>query len=214
LFDTEHAPNELPTLLSQLQACRGGRVFPVLRPAWNDAVLIKRILDIGARALLIPFVQDAADAARAVAACRYPPKGVRGVAAGSRASRYGRTPGYLRAADDDLCILVQVETLAAVDNLEAIAGTEGVNGIFIGPSDLAASMGHIGEPSHPDVQRVIEDAGLRLQRLGKAAGLLAGNEDDARRYLSWGFSFVAVGSDTGVLVRETDRLARALADRR
>lgn len=207
LLDTEHSPNELPGLLSQLQAIRGGTASAIVRPAWNDAVLFKRILDIGAQTLLVPYVQSAAEAARAVAATRYPPAGIRGVTAGGRASRYGRVKDYLKKAGSEICLIVQVETGDALDRLEAIAQVEGVDGVFIGPGDLAASLGHIGKPGHEEVQSAIEDAARRLQAIGKPAGILTVDEEEARRYIDWGFSFVAVGIDLGLLTRAADALA-------
>jgi 2-keto-3-deoxy-L-rhamnonate aldolase RhmA len=209
LLDTEHSPNELPGLVTQLQAMGQGTAAPVVRAAWNDAVLIKRILDIGAQSILLPYVQTAAEAARAVEAVRYPPRGVRGVSATSRASQFGRITDYLARADREVCLLVQVETAAALDQLESIAAVDGVDGIFIGPADLAASLGHLGNARHPLVQRALEDAGRRLSDLGKAAGILTAVEDDARRFIEWGYTFVAVGVDTALLAGAADRLARA-----
>jgi 4-hydroxy-2-oxoheptanedioate aldolase len=208
LLDTEHSPNEIPGLVSQLQAVQAGTATPIVRPAWNDAVLAKRILDIGAQSLLFPYVQNVNEARAAVASTRYPPQGIRGVAVSARASRYGRTPGYLTKANDEICVLVQVETGVAMRELEAIAKVDGVDGVFIGPSDLAASLGHLGNPQHPDVQKVIEDAGRRLKAIGKPAGILTGNEDEARRYMGWGYLFVAVGADVGLLARNADALAK------
>lgn len=209
LLDTEHSPNELPVLLSQLQAIGRAQTTAVVRAAWNDAVLIKRILDIGAPAVLVPYVQSGAEAERAVAAVRYPPAGIRGVSAGSRASRYGRVAEYFKKADDEVCLLVQVETRASLRELESIAGVEGVDGVFIGPADLAASFGHLGNAQAPEVQAAIRDAASRLGALGKAAGILTVNEDDARRYIEWGYSFIAVGIDTQLLAKATDSLVRA-----
>ena len=208
LLDTEHSPNELPNLLSQLQALSGGTATPIVRPAWNDFVLIKRILDIGAQTLLVPYVQNAEEAQAAVAATRYPPAGIRGVTASGRAARFGRVEGYLEKADTEICVLTQVETAQALDELEAIASVDGVDGVFIGPSDLAASMGHIGNPQHADVQAAIEDAARRLANLGKPAGILTANEGEARRYMDWGYIFVSVGVDLGLLARGADALAR------
>ncbi len=182
-----------------------GTATPIIRPAWNDAVLAKRCLDIGAQTLLFPYVQNAEEAKRAVASTRYPPQGIRGVSVAARASRYGRTPGYLTKANDEICVLVQVETRTALDQLEAIAQVEGVDGVFIGPSDLAASLGHLGNPQHAEVQAAIEDAVTRLQKLGKPAGILTGNEEEARRYIEWGYLFVAVGADVGLLAQERRR---------
>ncbi len=208
LLDTEHSPNEIPGLLAQLQAVRGGTATPIIRPAWNDAVLAKRCLDIGTQTLLFPYVQNAEEARRAVASTRYPPQGIRGVSVAARASRYGRTPGYLGKANTEICVLVQVETRAALDELEAIAKVDGVDGVFIGPSDLAASLGHIGNPAHAEVQAAIKDAVTRLTALGKPAGILTGNEEEARRYIDWGYLFVAVGADVGLLAKSADTLAK------
>jgi 4-hydroxy-2-oxoheptanedioate aldolase len=207
LLDTEHSPNEVPGLLAQLQALQRSPISPVVRPAWNDAVLIKRVLDVGAQSVLIPYIQNAEEAARAVASTRYPPAGIRGVAASSRASRYGRIAEYLKKANDEICVLVQVETLAALTELEAIASVDGVDGVFIGPSDLSASFGLIGQPAHPDVQAEIESAVHRIARTGRAAGILTGNEAEARRYIEWGCKFVAVGSDVGLLAGGASVLA-------
>ena len=209
LLDTEHSPNELPGLLSQLQALQSGAATPIVRPAWNDAVLFKRILDIGARTLLVPYVQNAEEAARAVSATRYPPSGIRGVTGSGRASRYGRVKGYLKTADSEICLLAQVETGPALAELEAIAETDGVDGVFIGPSDLAASLGHIGAPGHAEVQSAIKDAIDRLKAVGKPAGILTANPDEARRYIDWGFTFVAVGIDVVILRTGADALAKA-----
>ena len=207
VLDTEHAPNEVPGLLSQLQAMVNGTAEPVVRCAWNDAVLIKRILDIGARSLLVPFVQNADEARRAVAATRYPPLGIRGVSVAPRANLYGRVPNYHARAHDNICVIVQVETAAAVSEIEAIARVEGVDGIFIGPSDLAADLGHLANPGHPDVQSAIAAAGARIRAAGKAAGILTGDADSAAHFFDLGFTFVAAGSDTGVLARGTATLA-------
>jgi 4-hydroxy-2-oxoheptanedioate aldolase len=208
LLDSEHSPNEIPGLFSQLQAIQRGSATPIIRPAWNDAVLAKRCLDIGVQTLLFPYVQSAEEARRAVASTRYPPQGIRGVAVASRASRFGRTPGYLTKANGEMCVLVQVETRTALDALEAIAKVEGVDGVFIGPSDLAASLGHLGNPQHAEVQAAMKDAVTRLKALGKPAGILTGNEEEIRRYIDWGYQFVAVGSDVGLLAGATTALAK------
>lgn len=208
LLDTEHAPNEVAGLLPQLQAMARSTATPIARPAWNDPVLIKRIMDLGVHTLLIPWVQSAEEARRAVAASRYAPEGFRGSAGGVRAGRYGRIHDYLRQANAQVCVLVQAETQTALDNLEAIASVDGVDGVFIGPSDLAASLGHLGHPAHPHVQDAIAGAVRRLKAIGKAAGILAPVEADAHRYIDWGYTFVAVGSDQGVLARGTDALVR------
>jgi 4-hydroxy-2-oxoheptanedioate aldolase len=208
LLDTEHSPNEIPGLVSQLQAVQRGTATPIIRPAWNDAVLAKRALDIGAQTLLFPYVQNVEEAKRAVASTRYPPQGIRGVSVAARASRYGRTPGYLGKANAEICVLVQVETREAMKELEAIAAVDGVDGVFIGPSDLAASLGHLGNPAHPEVQEAIHDAVKRLKKVGKPAGILTGNDEEIRRYIDWGYLFVAVGSDVGLLAKSADTLAK------
>jgi 2-keto-3-deoxy-L-rhamnonate aldolase RhmA len=208
LLDSEHSPNEIPDLLGQLQAVARGTATPIIRPAWNDAVMAKRALDIGAQTLLFPYVQNAEEARRAVASMRYPSEGIRGVAVASRASCYGRTPGYLTKANSEMCTLVQVETRSALDQLESIASVEGVDGVFIGPSDLAASLGHLGNPQAPEAQKAIQDAGKRLRAIGKPAGILTGNEEEARRYMDWGYLFVAVGADVGLLTKNADALAK------
>ena len=207
LIDTEHGPNELPGVLSQLQAMEAGTAEPVVRVAWNDAVLIKRVLDVGARSLLVPFVQNADEARKAVAATRYPPLGIRGVSVAPRANRYGRIPGYHKRAHEEMCVLVQVETRTAVSRIEEIAKVEGVDGIFIGPSDLAADLGHLGDPRHAEVQEMIADGCRRIRAAGKAAGMLTADPVEAARYLDRGFSFVAVGSDVGVLSTNAAKLA-------
>ena len=208
LVDTEHSPNEPPAVLAQLQAMQAGTATPIVRPAWNDPVLLKRLLDIGTQAVLVPFVQNAEEAAKAVAACRYPPAGIRGITVSGRGSRYGRVPDYLKRADAEICVLVQVETGEALAQLEAIASVDGVDGVFIGPADLSASLGHIGDPGHPEVQDAIKGAVERLAAVGKPAGILTASEADARRYIEWGYRFVAVGSDLGLLTRHADALAK------
>jgi 4-hydroxy-2-oxoheptanedioate aldolase len=207
LLDTEHSPNELPMVHSQLQAITRGPTHPIVRPTWNDTVTIKRLLDIGAQTLLIPFVENADEARQAVAATRYPPLGVRGYAAAARASDFGRIKNYPTACEEQLCVLVQVETPSALSHIEAIAAVEGVDGIFIGPGDLAAAMGHIGQVGHPEVVAAIDDAIARIRAAGKPAGILASDEKLARRCIEAGALFVAVGSDTGILARGAEQLA-------
>ena len=207
LLDMEHAPNELPMVHSQLQATCGGTAHPIVRPPWNDMVVIKRLLDIGVQSLLIPYVQTEEEARNAVAFTRYPPHGVRGFATGPRANNYGRITDYVQTYADELCVLVQVETRQGLDNLEAIAAVEGVDGVFIGPADLAAALGHAGELKHPQVQAAIEDAIRRLVAVGKPPGILTGDEQLARRYLELGCLFTAVGADLALLARGADALA-------
>ena len=207
VLDGEHSPNAPTTVISQLQAVAAYPVSAIVRPAWNDKVLIKRYLDIGAQSLLIPYVQNADEAAEAVAAIRYPTRGVRGVAGVTRASRFGRVADYAKRAEEELCLLVQIETREGLDNLDAIAKTDGIDGVFIGPADLAAALGHLGNQQHPEVQSAIQDAIKRIRGLGKPAGILATDEASTRRYIEWGTVFTAVGLDAMVLARETEKLA-------
>ena len=207
VLDTEHSPNEVVDTLAQLQAVAPYPTTPVVRPAWNDTVLIKRHLDIGAQTLLVPYVSTAQDAAKAVAATRYPTRGVRGVAGTTRAARFARVKDYARRAEEELCLLVQVETREGLDELEGIARKDGVDGVFIGPADLAAALGHLGEQNHPEVQSAIKDAIARIRACGKPAGILATDEVSTRRYIEWGTTFTAVGMDVQVLARETEKLA-------
>jgi 4-hydroxy-2-oxoheptanedioate aldolase len=207
LLDTEHSPNDLESVLTQLQAAAPYPTHPVVRVPWNDMVTIKRFLDIGAQTILIPYVQNAEEAKAAVAHTRYPPAGVRGVAGGTRATRWGRVKDYAKRAHEELCVLVQVETQTALDNLERIAAVDGVDGVFIGPADLHASLGYPGETNNPKVVPVIDDAVRRIRKAGKAPGILTTVEADARRWLDCGGQFVAVGVDTGVLARGTEALA-------
>ena len=207
LLDTEHSPNELENLLTQLQAAAAYPVSAVVRVPWNDLVVIKRVLDVGAQTLLVPFVSTAEEAQRAVAATRYPPRGVRGVAGTTRASRFGRVRDYARRAHEETCLLVQVETREGLDNLEAICAVDGVDGVFIGPADLHASLGHTGETANPAIVPLIDDAMRRIRKTGKAPGFLTAVEADARRVLGCGAQFVAVGADIGILARGAEALA-------
>ena len=208
LLDTEHSPNDVPDILSQLQAAQAGNACCIVRPAWNDMVLIKRFLDIGAQTLLLPFVQTREEARRAVEWTRYPPHGVRGITGSGRASRYGRVKDYLKNASSEICVLVQVETREALKQIEAIASVDGIDGVFIGPNDLSASFGHIGNWGHTEVQAALEDAVKRLRKIGKPAGILTPNEEEAKKFIEWGYTFVAVGADLGLLARNADALAK------
>ena len=180
---------------------------PIVRLPVNDAILFKRFLDIGATTIMLPQVQSAAEAKAAVAAMHYPPVGGRGVAVMHRASRYGRTPQYLAKASDSLCLIVQIETAAALDRLEDIASVEGVDALFFGPGDLSATMGVIGQPDHPKVQDAIANAFERAQRLRIPAGVLAPNPAAAQRYIEMGFAFVSVANDLALLVHNADAAA-------
>lgn len=206
LLDQEHSPNDLENVLSQLQAAAAYASHPVVRVPWNDMVAIKRVLDAGAQSLLIPYVCSAEEAKAAVSYTRYPPAGVRGVAGTTRATRFGRVKDYARRAHEEICVLVQVETEDAMKNIEAICAVEGVDGVFIGPADLHASMGYPGETSNPKILPLIEDAMRRIARAGKAPGYLSPVEADARRMLAAGTLFCAVGADVGILARGAEAL--------
>jgi 4-hydroxy-2-oxoheptanedioate aldolase len=210
LIDGEHAPNDVRTILAQLQALAPYRVSPVVRAVTGDTALIKQLLDIGAQTLLIPMVETAEQARQLVAAVRYPPRGVRGIGASiSRASRWQAIPDYLAATgDDEICLLLQVESKAGLDNLEAIASVDGVDGVFLGPSDLSASYGHRGNPGHPEIVAAIERAIAAIIRTGKAAGILTADERLARRYIKLGATFVAVGAEVSLLAAATRALAK------
>ena len=207
LLDSEHSPADIESLLTQLQAAAAYPTHPVVRVPWNDMVNMKRVLDIGAQSLLIPYVQNAAEARSAVAHTRYPPAGVRGVAGTTRATRFGRIKDYAHRAHEEICVLVQVETQPALDNIEAICEIDGVDGVFIGPADLHASLGHPGEIANPKVKPLIDDAIRRIRKSGKAPGILTPNEADARHWLECGALFVAVGADVGILARGAEALA-------
>lgn len=207
VFDGEHAPNDLRTLLSSLQSVAAYPSHPVVRLPHGDATLIKQVLDIGATTLLIPMVESAAQAQQLVSAMRYPPQGIRGVGSSiARSSRWSRYADYLQQANERVCLLVQVESKAGLDQLEAIASVDGVDGVFIGPADLSASMGYLGQPGHPEVRAAIDAAIKTIQVAGKAAGILCTDEVLARHYLALGASFVAVGVDTSLLVQASSSL--------
>ena len=207
LIDMEHAPNELPQVHHQLHAAAAYPTSVLVRAPWNDMVLIKRLLDVGVQSLLLPYVQNAEEARRAVASVRYPPHGVRGVSANSRSNRFGRVKDYFARANDEVCLLLQVETRAAIGEIETMAAIDGVDGLFIGPQDLAADLGHLGNPGHPEVQAAIADAITRIKATGKVPGLLNFNEPDAKKWIEHGAQFVAVTSDQFLLARETAAVA-------
>jgi 4-hydroxy-2-oxoheptanedioate aldolase len=208
LVDMEHTPNTLGDISHHLRAAVGGTAEVVVRVPWNEPVIVKQVLDVGARNLLFPYVQSAEEAAQAVRATRYPPEGIRGVAGTTRANRYGRVADYHRRAADEICVLVQAETRKAVAALEKIAAVPGVDGIFIGPADLSADFGFVGNWQKPEVWSTIIEAGKRIRKAGKAAGFLSARESECRDVLAAGFTFVAVGSDVAVLARQTEALAK------
>jgi 2-dehydro-3-deoxyglucarate aldolase len=206
LLDAEHAPNDVLSLVPQLMALKDSVSAPVVRPPSNDVVVIKRLLDAGFHNFLIPFVESADEARRAVAATRYPPAGVRGVSVSQRSNRYGTIPDYFKVVNDNLAVVVQIESRAGVAAAASIAAVDGIDGLFIGPSDLAAGFGHLGNASHPEVQQAMAAVFAAAKAAGKPMGILAPVEADARRYLAMGATFVAVGSDLGVLRMATQAL--------
>ncbi|MBS0504263.1 MAG: HpcH/HpaI aldolase/citrate lyase family protein [Proteobacteria bacterium] len=211
LFDGEHAPNTVPSLLAQLQAVAAYPLEPVARLPLCDPAIIKQYMDIGFRTLMMPMVDSADQARLAVSAMRFPPQGVRGVAsATSRASGFGRHRDYLTSAHEDHCLIVQIESRAGLAAIEAIAAVDGVDAIFIGPGDLSASLGHLGAPRHPAVQAAIADALTGIRATGKAAGIFALDAEDAAARLSEGASFVSIGTDVSLLSRGSEALREAV----
>lgn len=206
LLDGEHSPNDVLSFIPQLMALQGSVSAPVVRPPANDPVLIKRLLDIGFYNFLIPFVESAEQAGRAVSATRYPPAGVRGVSSAQRSNRYGTVPEYFSQINDNICVLVQIESQKGVEAADEICAVDGVDGIFIGPNDLAAAYGHLGNPNHPEVQAQVARIFEAARRAGKAVGTLTPVEADARRYLDMGASFVAVGLDQNLFRTATQAL--------
>jgi 4-hydroxy-2-oxoheptanedioate aldolase len=214
LIDSEHALNDLVTIAPQLQAVSAYPVTPVVRPPTGDPVQIKQLLDAGVEVLLVPMVESGEQATALVAATRYPPAGIRGVGSAlARASRWNRIPGYLVGADDGISLLVQVESRTGLDALEDICAVEGVDGVFIGPADLAASLGRLGQPEHPDVVAAVEHAIVAIVASGKAAGVNAFAEPLARRYLALGATFVLVGADLALVARGSEALAERYTDK-
>jgi 2-keto-3-deoxy-L-rhamnonate aldolase RhmA len=210
VVDMEHAPLDVMHVLHMLQALGNTRMVSVVRVPWNEAVVVKRVLDAGATTLLFPFVQNADEAARAVAATRYPPLGQRGMSGMSRASKFGTVPGYLNAADAGMGVIVQLETPQALAHLETIAAVEGVDAIFVGPADLSASMGHIGQFAHPAVMQAMADAARRCKALGKPIGTVGGTPEVVTQYRAMGYDYLAISSDMGLLMSGALAAVKAL----
>ena len=209
LLDGEHSPNDVTTFIPQLMALKDSASAPVVRPSTNSEVEIKRLLDAGFYNFLVPFVENVEQARRAVAATRYPPQGVRGVSVAQRSNRYGTVPDYFKSINDQISVMVQIESRAGVAATRAIAALDGIDGIFVGPADLAAGLGHLGNAGHPEVQAAIAAVFAAAKACGKPTGILASVEADARRYMGMGATFVAVGSDLGLFRVAT----QALCDR-
>ena len=199
VVDMEHVPIELTGAIDLLRAIAGTPAEPMVRLSWNDQVLVKRVLDAGAGTVMFPFIQDADEAEAAVAYTRYPPHGVRGVAGVHRGSRYGRVPDYFKTAGDQIAVVMQIETLSALDQAEEIAAVDGVDSLFLGPADLSASMGMIGEVGHPDVQAQIERAVTLAHAAGKPIGIVGPNPEMVKRFIGYGYDWVAIGSDMAAL---------------
>ena len=206
LLDGEHSPNDVNTFIPQLMALKDSPSAPVVRPTSNNPVELKRLLDAGFYNFLIPFIESEAAALEAVRATRYPPQGVRGVSVSQRSNRYGTVPDYFKSINDHICVMLQIESRVGVSAAKAIAGVVGVDCIFVGPSDLAADMGHLGNANHPDVQAAITAVFADAKACGKPTGILAPVEADARRYMTMGATFVGVGSDLGVFRSATQAL--------
>ena len=210
VLDMEHTPLDLMDLVHLLQAVGNTPMLPVVRVPWNEPVMVKRVLDAGAATLLFPFIQNGDEAARAVAATRYPPEGVRGMAGMSRGSRFGTTPDHFRSANRNVCALLQLETREAIARLEEIAAVPGCDALFVGPGDLSGTMGHPGQLTHPDVMALMADAARRANALGMPIGTVGGNPETVAQYRAMGYDFVAVASDLGLLMRAAQAAAQAL----
>ncbi|MBI1171987.1 4-hydroxy-2-oxo-heptane-1,7-dioate aldolase [bacterium] len=210
LVDLEHSPNDLTSILGQLQVFAGHGTTALVRPEWNDTVLVKRLLDIGAPGLLFPMVQSVAEAERAVAATRYPPRGVRGVSNSTRANQFGRIPDYFARVEEETAVLLQVETRAAVALASEIGAVDGCSGVFFGPADISADMGLLGQTMHKDVWDLILPAARKLMAKGVPVGTLVTDVAFARKLLAEGFTFVACGVDTALLARGADALLAAM----
>ena len=210
VIDMEHTPLDLMDVVHLLQAVASTKMLPIVRVPWNDTVVVKRVLDAGATTVLFPFVQNAEEAQRAVAATRYPPEGVRGMAGMSRGSRYGTLPNYFNTANQGISVIVQLETPEAVANLEAIAAVPGVDGIFLGPADLSGSMGHVGQLTHPDVMALMAQAAQRCKALDMPVGTVGGSPEVVAQYRAAGFDFVGIASDLGLLMRAAQAAIAAL----
>jgi 2-keto-3-deoxy-L-rhamnonate aldolase RhmA len=213
VIDMEHTPLDMMEVVHLLQAVAGTKMLPILRVPWNDSVIVKRVLDAGATSVLFPFVQNADEARRAVAATRYPPEGMRGMAGMSRGSRFGTLPNYHKAANQLISVIVQLESPEAVAHLDAIAAVPGVDALFLGPADLSAAMGHVGQSTHPAVMELMSQAVQRCKELGKPVGTVGGTPEVAAQYRAAGFDFVAVGSDLGFLMRGAQAAIAALKTR-
>ncbi len=212
LIDTEHSPGDYFSVLGQLQAFAPYKTTPIVRVEWNAPVVVKRMLDIGAPGLLFPMIQSVEEACQAVAATRYPPRGVRGVAGSTRATKFGRVTDYVRRVEAETTVLLQLETRAAMEQAAEIARVEGVSGIFFGPADIAADIGKLGQPMAPEVWELVRAAASAVREVGKPTGTLVLDASLATTLLNEGFTFLACGTDTSVLARGADGLLAAVRD--
>ena len=210
VVDGEHSTNDVISVRDQLVALDATGVPAVVRLVEGRTHLIKQFMDAGAQTLLVPMVDSVEYATALVRAMRYPPEGIRGVASGTRAGQFGLAADYLSTANQEACLIIQIESKKALDNLDALLGVDGIDCLFIGPSDLAADMGHLGNPGHPDVQGAIEKALKRIRGAGRSAGIYVGNADTCRKYVDWGANFLAVGTDLGILAKAVSGVAREL----
>lgn len=206
LLDMEHSPNEIGIVMSQMQAFQAGDTSTITRPMWNDPVLVKRLMDIGSQSLLFPMIQSVAEAQLAVSATRYPPEGIRGVSGTQRGNQFGRVKDYFENVHNETCVIVQIETMHALEQVEEIAKVDGVDGVFFGPADLAADMGKLGQIQDAQLWEHISNAAKQVETVGKPAGTLVMDSTKASTLLNDGFTFVACGSDTGLLARGADKL--------
>lgn len=207
LIDGEHGPNDLRSILAQLQAIEPYHSQAIVRPPQGDHVLIKQLLETGVQTLLIPMVETAAQATELVRAMRYPPAGIRGVGAAlARASRWGRVKEYSTKANDQMCLLLQVETKTGFENLDSILEVEGIDGVFFGAADLAASYGHLGQSNHPFIIDTIETGLRKVKAAGKSGGVLCSDRQIVQRYYDAGARFIAVGVDALLLAAATTQL--------
>jgi len=208
VIDMEHSPNDIQEVLTQLQIIQGYESEPMVRVPWNEPIMVKRVLDMGAQTILFPFVENKKEAEEAVSATRYPPKGIRGVMSSARMNKYGNVADYYNIAEKEICVIVQCETKNAIENISKIAAVDGIDGIFVGPSDLSASLGKIGQFEDPDVQFLINKAKKSCAKYNKPIGILTGKKDFAKKYISDGFTFVAINSDTNLIARSAENLLK------
>lgn len=201
LIDGEHGANDYSSFVQQLLALNTGPAAAFARPDSNDTVTLKRLLDFGFYNFLIPTVDTHEHALAAVQATRYPPEGIRGVSVSQRSNRFGIQADYFQEINHQICVVAQIESQRGVDNVEAIAGVPGIDALFIGPQDLAASMGYLAQPMAEPVQAAIQSLTQRIRALGKPVGILAADENDAHRYRAWGATFIGIGSDHGLIRR-------------